>query len=71
MRKILVVDDEPVMLVLAEKILSPHYEVLTAKSGADAIKIFETKKPDLILSDLKMPENGRLRPSQNFAGKTF
>ena len=56
MRKILVVDDEPVMLVLAEKILSPHYEVLTAKSGADAIKIFETKKPDLILSDLKMPE---------------
>ncbi len=56
MRKILVVDDEPVMLVLAEKILSPHYEVLTAKSGAEAIKIFETKKPDLILSDLKMPE---------------
>ena len=56
MRKILVVDDEPVMLVLAQKILSPHYEVLTAQSGKEAIEIFEIKKPDLILSDLLMPE---------------
>ena len=56
MQKILVVDDEPVMLVLTQKILSEQYEVLTAKSGAEAIELFEREKPDLILSDLLMPE---------------
>ena len=74
MRKILVVDDEPVMLVVAEKILSPHYEVLTAKSGAEAIELFETKNPDLILSDLKMPEMDGYKLQQtlqeNFADET-
>ena len=74
MRKILVVDDEPVMLVLAQKILSPHYEVLTAKNGAEAIELFETKKPDLILSDLKMPEMDGYKLQQtlheNFADET-
>ena len=56
MRKILIVDDEQVMLILARRILSPKYEIVTAKSGAEAIKIFEQEKPDLILSDLRMPE---------------
>ena len=56
MRKILIVDDEQIMLILAKRILSPKYEIVTAKSGAEAIKIFEKEKPDLILSDLRMPE---------------
>ena len=56
MRKILVVDDEQIMLILARRTLSEKYEVVTAKSGAEAIKIFEQEKPDLILSDLRMPE---------------
>lgn len=56
MRKILVVDDEPVMLTLAQRILSAQYEVVTAKSGAEAIELFEVHKPDLVLSDLRMPE---------------
>jgi len=56
MRKILVVDDEPVMLVLTQRILSEQYEVITAKSGKEAIELFEREKPDLILSDLLMPE---------------
>ena len=55
MRKILIVDDEQVMLTLARRILSPKYEIVTAKSGLEAIKIFEQEKPDLILSDLRMP----------------
>ena len=56
MRKILIVDDEQIMLFLAQRILSSKYEIITAKSGAEAIKIFEKEKPDLILSDLRMPE---------------
>lgn len=56
MRKILVVDDEKIMLMLAQRILSKKYDVVCAKSGAEALEIFEKVNPDLILSDLMMPE---------------
>jgi len=56
MRKILIVDDEKMMLKLASRILSKNYSVVCASSGAEAVKIFETEKPDMVLSDLLMPE---------------
>ena len=56
MQKILVVDDEKIMLMLARRILSKKYEVVVATSGSEAIKLFESEKPDLVLSDLLMPE---------------
>ena len=56
MAKILIVDDEIIMLKIASKILSKEYETICASSGAEAIEIFRREKPDLILSDLLMPE---------------
>lgn len=56
MRKILVVDDEKIMLMLTQRILSKKYNVICATSGAEAIKLFEKETPDLVLSDLMMPE---------------
>jgi len=56
MAKILIVDDEKIMLKIASKILSKEYETICASSGAEAIEIFQREKPDLILSDLLMPE---------------
>ena len=56
MSKILVVDDEEMMLMMARHILSTKYEVVTATTGAEAIKIFENERPDMVLSDLMMPE---------------
>ena len=56
MRKILIVDDEEMMLMMAKFILSKKYDVVTATTGAEAIEIFEREQPDLILSDLMMPE---------------
>jgi len=56
MNKILVVDDEEMMLMMAERILSRKYEVITALTGEEAIKIFENERPDMVLSDLMMPE---------------
>lgn len=55
MRKILVVDDEKVMLRIATKILSKEYEILCASSGAEAVEIFNREQPDMVLSDLLMP----------------
>ena len=55
MQKILIVDDERIMLRIATKILSKDYEIICAGSGAEAIEIFRREKPDLVLSDLLMP----------------
>ena len=56
MAKILIVDDEEMMLMMARHILSTKYEVLTAETGAEAIELFEQERPDMVLSDLMMPE---------------
>ncbi|MBR2524521.1 MAG: diguanylate cyclase [Clostridiales bacterium] len=55
MTKILVVDDEEMMIKVTEKILSERYEVLTASSGEEALEIYDREKPALVLSDLLMP----------------
>ena len=55
MPKILIVDDEKIMLRIAAKILSKEYDVLCANSGAEALELFRREKPDMVLSDLLMP----------------
>lgn len=52
---ILVVDDDPDLLVSMKDLLSVKYKVLTARDGYEAVKIANEKKPDLILLDLKLP----------------
>lgn len=56
MSKILVVDDDEMMIMMARHILSTKYEVVTAETGAEAIEIFDKERPDMVLSDLMMPE---------------
>ena len=56
MRKILIVDDEKIMLRIASKILSKEYETICASSGAEAVELFKRERPDMVLSDLLMPE---------------
>jgi CheY-like chemotaxis protein len=57
-RRLLVVDDEPMALVLGKRILSEAgFEVTTAQSGFECLDLFR-KQPhhfDLILLDLTMP----------------
>ena len=45
MSKILVVDDEKIMLMLASRILSKKYEVITTTSATDAVEIFYRERP--------------------------
>ena len=42
--------------MITSRILAKRYEVTSASSGAKAIKLFEAEKPDMVLSDLLMPE---------------
>jgi two-component system, NtrC family, response regulator HydG len=53
--KVLVVDDEVVLAeTMAEALERSGYDVVTAHSGADAIKLLERVEPSVILTDLKM-----------------
>ena len=54
-KTILLVDDDAVMIRTLREGLSTSYKVLPANSGANALKILERAKPDLILLDYEMP----------------
>jgi len=57
MKKILIVDDNEVHLVIAENILKGKYEVTTAKSGKEALALLSKGyMPNAILLDVLMPE---------------
>ena len=55
-KTLLLVDDDAVMIRTLREGLSTNYKVLPANSGANALKILERVKPDLILLDYEMPE---------------
>ena len=56
-KHILVIDDEPAWQKITSHILRNRgYDVLIAGSGAEAIKALTTFRPDLILSDVRMPD---------------
>lgn len=61
--KILVVDDNPVILkTLSLKLKSASYQVCTALEGAEAVSAVRKEKPDLILLDISFP------PDVSFGG---
>jgi CheY-like chemotaxis protein len=57
MSKILIADDIIVNRILLRQMLDMNgYHVIEANDGKQAIELFETEKPDLILMDVDMPE---------------
>lgn len=52
---ILVVDDDSVSRALHRSILAKKFDVMTASSGSEALKIFDAIKPNLVLMDAVMP----------------
>ena len=56
-KRILVVDDtKDILLVVARRIQSWGYDVITAESGEEGLKIIDANPPDLILLDIMMPK---------------
>lgn len=57
MKRILVVDDErQIVRMLRMSLQSSGYAVQTAANGREAMERFEASRPDLIVTDLAMPE---------------
>lgn len=53
---ILCVDDEPVSLLVRSRVLEKAgHEVITASSGADALRTLQSRSVDMVLTDLLMP----------------
>ncbi|MFT3774008.1 MAG: GAF domain-containing sensor histidine kinase [Minicystis sp.] len=59
--RILVAEDDPEMRDYLVRLLSPIYEVEAAPDGAVALARAEARPPDLLLSDILMPELDGLR----------
>lgn len=53
---ILTVDDDPgILLLLGLRLKAAGYEVVTAQSGEEALAQIARSRPDLVISDLRMP----------------
>ena len=59
--KVLAIDDTPANLMLLSKALETDFTVQVASSGPQGLQIARSDPPMLILLDIMMPGNGRLR----------
>jgi len=60
-KRVLVVDDEPqITRVLRRSLVAHQYDVRTAADGASALDTFHDFHPNLVITDLQMPEMGGL-----------
>ena len=56
MTKVLLVDDEPEVLELLNACCEEaSYETLTASNGKDALRFFYQHRPDIVITDIRMP----------------
>ncbi|MBD1262747.1 response regulator [Maribacter polysiphoniae] len=56
MKKILIVDDEPnIVMTLEYAFKKKDFEVYIARDGGEAMHILETSIPDVVLLDIMMP----------------
>ena len=57
MAKVLVVDDAAFMRMRCKKLLTQSgYEVIEAATGSQAVEMYQSDKPDLVLLDITMPD---------------
>jgi len=61
MRKVLIIDDESSIRKFLRKLIEKgNYQVIEAENGNQGIEAYKKNRPDLIITDLIMPEKDGL-----------
>lgn len=55
MKTILIIEDEAGFRLLLHTILAPNYNIFEASNGREGLRLLTEQKPDLVITDLKMP----------------
>lgn len=57
MARVLIIDDDPAALRMMNRMLSEAgHEVVEAVDGVDGIRKFQSEKPDIVVTDVIMPQ---------------
>ncbi len=68
--RILAVEDEPEYLEMLQEVMSSiGHSIIIAKNGADALKLLDSEKIDVVVSDVKMPEMNGIEFHQKLRAK--
>jgi len=54
-KTVLIVEDNPDVLIVLADIISKHYKVITASNGREGLNLTLKKSPNLVISDILMP----------------
>ncbi|NIO08496.1 MAG: response regulator [Deltaproteobacteria bacterium] len=63
-KRILIVEDNPDLLTLLQMVLNQPYETIHAANGKEAIESASSRRPDLILMDILIPEIDGLKATR-------
>ncbi len=56
-KKVLIVDDEYLIRYSLQRLIEQEgYEVFTAASGQESLRLFEEQKPDIVILDIQLPD---------------
>src|SRR5579863_3817169 len=71
MKKILVIDDNMVVRNTLVQILeSEGYEVISAEDGRRGLSVFRSERPDLVVTDIIMPEKEGIETIRDIRGES-
>ena len=71
-KKVLIIDDDDLITMSLEMILSadPEFEVVgIGRSGADAVRLYGECSPDILLSDIRMPDMSGLDAAEKILSR--
>lgn len=55
MARILIVEDNPDLLLILDQLLSSEHEVITARRGEDGVALVRELRPDAVILDVQLP----------------
>ncbi len=55
-KDVVAVDDSPIILKVLKEVLESEYNVFPFSSGMRALSFLQTRKPDMVILDVEMPD---------------